>query len=54
MERLLKEGKKKVKADELDSFWDLAAEKHSNIPTNPDVISYDQARKMGLAPDKDQ
>ncbi len=27
-------------------------EKTSNIPTNPDVISFDEARKLGLTPGK--
>jgi CheY-like chemotaxis protein len=53
MEALLKDAqKKKVKANEMDAFWDQAAEKHGNVPTNPDVITYEQARQLGLAPDK--
>ncbi|HEY2979728.1 MAG TPA: response regulator [Anaerolineales bacterium] len=51
MEALLKDGpKKKIKSTEMDTFWDEAAEKHANVPTNPDVISYEQARQLGLAP----
>ena len=54
MEALFKEGKKKVKMDEVDSFWDEAAEKHKDRPTSPNVITYEQARQLGLAPDQDK
>jgi CheY-like chemotaxis protein len=46
-------GLKKMKTDELDEFWGQAAEKHGNASTNPDVISYDQARQLGLMPDEE-
>ncbi len=53
MEALLKEaGKQKVKQEEMDAFWDQAAEQHANKPTSPEVIPYEQARKLGLTPDK--
>ncbi len=49
LEALLKQaGKKKMKTDEMDAFWDQAAEKHGNAPTNPDVISYEKALQLGL------
>jgi hypothetical protein len=55
MEALLKDaGKKKIKAEEMDAFWDQAAEKHGNAPTNPDVITYEQARQLGLAPGEEE
>jgi len=37
---------------DIDAFWDSAVEKTSNVPTNPDVISFDEARKLGLTPGK--
>jgi DNA-binding response OmpR family regulator len=37
---------------DVDAFWDEAVEKTSNIPTNPDVISFEEARKLGLTPGK--
>lgn len=40
------------KVKDVDAFWDEAVEKASNIPTNPDVISYEEARKLGLTPRK--
>src|SRR5215216_4413826 len=43
---------KKSKVKDVDAFWDDAAEKASNIPTNPDVITFEQARKLGLNPGK--
>ncbi|MBI2757562.1 MAG: response regulator [Chloroflexi bacterium] len=52
MEALLKGAKKKVKQDEMDDFWNKAAEQHAGKSTNPEVISYEQARKMGLTPDE--
>jgi len=35
---------------DIDAFWNDAMEKTSNIPTNPDVISFEEARKLGLTP----
>ncbi len=42
----------KVKPEEMDAFWDQAAQQHANKTTNPEVIPYEQARKMGLTPDE--
>ncbi len=42
----------KSKVKDVDAFWDDAVEKAGNIPTNPDVITFDQARKLGLNPGK--
>lgn len=52
MEALLKSAKKKVKQNEMDDFWNKAAEQHAGKSTNPEVISYEEARKMGLTPDE--
>jgi two-component system response regulator (stage 0 sporulation protein F) len=43
---------KKSKVKDVDAFWDEAVEKSKNIPTNPDVITFDEARKLGLDPGK--
>lgn len=51
MARLLS-ARKKMSTGELEAYWEAAVEKHSNAPTNPDVISYEQARQLGLAPDE--
>ena len=43
---------KKSKVKDVDAFWDEAVEKSANIPINPDVISFDEANKLGLTPGK--
>jgi hypothetical protein len=42
----------KAKVKDVDAFWDEAVEKSKNIPTNPDVITFEEARKLGLDPGK--
>lgn len=44
--------KKNSKVKDVDAFWDDAVEKAGNIPINPDVITFDEARKLGLNPGK--
>lgn len=51
MEALLKEAaNKKAKANDTDDFWNQAAQKHGNKPASPEVISLEEARKLGLIP----
>ena len=51
MEELLKKAAaKKAKTDEMDDFWNQAAEKHGSKPASSEVISLDEARKLGLIP----
>jgi CheY-like chemotaxis protein len=51
MEALLKEAAtKKAKANDMDDFWSQAAEKHGSKPVNSEVISLEEARKLGLVP----
>jgi CheY-like chemotaxis protein len=52
LDALLATANKKSKVKDVDAFWDDAVEKAGNIPTNPDVITFDQARKLGLNPGK--
>jgi len=53
METLLKEAaRKKIKQQEMDEFWSKAAVETAGKSTNPEVISYDEARKRGLTPDE--
>jgi CheY-like chemotaxis protein len=56
MEALLKAAinKKKTSQPDVDSFWNDAAEKHASMPLNPDVISFDEARKLGFTPDEEK
>jgi CheY-like chemotaxis protein len=52
MEALLKEAaSKKAKTNDMDDFWSQAAEKHGSKPANSEVISLEEARKLGLVPD---
>ncbi len=50
MEPLFKEAKKKLKTADVDDFWDKAADQHV-APSKPDMLSYDQAKQLGLAPE---
>jgi CheY-like chemotaxis protein len=50
LEPLLKDAKKKLKPADVNEFWDKAVDKHKS-PTKPDMLSYDQARQLGLAPE---
>lgn len=55
MEALLKEAKvktaaQKVKANDVDDFWNQAAEKHGSKPASSEVISLEEARRLGLIP----
>ena len=51
MEPLFKDaGKKKLKTSEVNEFWDKAADSH-RAPTKPDMLSYEQAKQLGLAPE---
>jgi len=53
MEALLKQAEStKVKPEEVDAFWDQAAQQHANKTNNPEVIPYEEARKLGLTPDQ--
>jgi CheY-like chemotaxis protein len=40
------------KIKDLDAFWDEAVEKTANAPASPDVISFEEAQKLGLTPGK--
>ena len=46
--------KKKLTTAELEEYWSDAASKQGSVPTNPDVITYEQARQLGLAPGEDE
>jgi hypothetical protein len=50
LEPLFKEAKKKFKAHEVNDFWNKAADKHK-APSKPDMLSYEQAKQLGLAPE---
>ncbi len=51
MEALLKDAAKiKAKTNDMDDFWSQAAEKHGSKPVNSEVMSLEEARKLGLDP----
>ena len=50
MAPLFKESKKKLKTADVNDFWDKAADKHK-APSKPDMLTYDQAKQLGLAPE---
>jgi CheY-like chemotaxis protein len=41
----------KTKVKNADDFWSEAAQKHANRSSNPEVISFEEARKLGILPD---
>jgi hypothetical protein len=51
LEPLLKDPKKRLKNAEVDEFWNKAADTHA-APTKPDMLSYEQARQLGLVPEE--
>jgi DNA-binding response OmpR family regulator len=53
MAPLFREAKKKLKPADVNAFWDQAADQHK-APTKPDMLSYDQAKKLGLAPKEEK
>jgi DNA-binding response OmpR family regulator len=50
MAPLFKDAKKKLKHAEVDEFWKKAADQNQPLPS-PDMLSYDQAKQLGLAPE---
>jgi hypothetical protein len=52
LDALFASASKNAAVKDLDAFWDEAVEKTSNVPTNPDVISFEEASKLGLTPGK--
>jgi CheY-like chemotaxis protein len=52
MEALLKDAAaKKAKVKNADDFWKEAAQKHGSKPASSEVISFEEARKLGILPD---
>jgi len=50
MEPLFKEAKKKFNPSEVNEYWNNAADKQK-APSKPDMLSYEQAKQLGLAPE---
>ncbi len=52
VDALFASAEKKSKVKDVNAFWDDAVEKAGSIPLNPDVITFDEANKLGLTPGK--
>jgi hypothetical protein len=52
LDALFATASKNATVKDIDAFWDDAVEKTGNIRTNPDVISFEEASKLGLTPGK--
>jgi two-component system, response regulator, stage 0 sporulation protein F len=52
LDALFASANKNATVKDIDAFWNDAVEKTSNVPTNPDVISFEEASKLGLTPGK--
>jgi hypothetical protein len=46
----LTRAKKKLKPADVNDFWDKAADSHKP-PAKPDMLSYEQAKQLGLTPE---
>jgi len=54
-EAMIKKSTGQLKEKDVDEFWDrLASKDQPGAASNPDVLSYDQARKLGLTPKDDK
>jgi CheY-like chemotaxis protein len=49
---MLSDASTQKKDVDADAFWNDAVEKHGNPPLKADHLSYEQAKKLGLAPKK--
>ena len=52
IERILQQAPQKGKPEDADAFWDALAQNESEEMTRAGAISYEQARKLGLAPEE--
>ncbi len=54
LESMIKQSSGELKPEDVDAFWDSVSEEPRQLPETPDVISYDQAARLGLAPTENQ
>jgi hypothetical protein len=50
VEALFASAGKNSRVKDVNAFWDAAVEKSGSLPINPDVISFEEANKLGLTP----
>ncbi len=51
MQAVLGESEARIKREEADAFWDSLSEESEMVVDRTDGLSYEEARKLGLAPD---
>ncbi len=44
----------KLNSDDLDNFWETAAEQQENKSSRASALTYEEARRLGLAPDENR
>lgn len=54
LEKILKGSVRSLDRTKAEEFWDQASGSEPFLPDNPDVITYDQARKLGLTPEENE
>ena len=52
LHRLLERTRGDADKEQLESYWQDAAERLGNRPVNPEVLTFEQAKRMGLAPER--
>lgn len=53
LEALLGPARQAIAGQDVDAFWEQALEPSSGEVSRPDMLTYDQARRLGLAPTED-
>jgi DNA-binding response OmpR family regulator len=54
LEKILKGKARSLDRTQAEQFWDQASDSEPFQSDNPDVITYDQAKKLGLTPEEDE
>ena len=52
LENILKQPAEPLKPTEIDAYWDALVETGPAAPTSLDELTYDQASRLGLAPEE--
>ena len=50
IEKMISKSSAEIKSQDADAFWDLAQDTNKPPISSPDMITYEQAAKLGLAP----
>ena len=52
LEKMITKSNAEIKSNEADDFWDSAQDTNRPPISSPDMITYEQAEKLGLAPEE--